>query len=93
MNERKKPRRKVGVYDRPASADRPAYIRIAVYIVAIVLAILSALYAVRAFAAEVIRPLRQDASENMAYESTLRDAAASTPGGSWVLRNCVAIGF
>jgi len=44
MSESNKPARKVGVYDRPAGADRPANVRRVIYIVAVALALIATLY-------------------------------------------------
>jgi hypothetical protein len=44
MNEPNRQPRKVGVYDRPANADRPRHVRRLVYVVAIVMVIISILY-------------------------------------------------
>lgn len=40
MEKLKTPSRKVGVYDRPASADRARYIRAVVYVIAIALGVI-----------------------------------------------------
>ena len=44
MSEPNRQPRKVGVYDRPANADRPRYVRRLVSVVAIVFALISIVY-------------------------------------------------
>jgi hypothetical protein len=44
MEEPKTLRRKVGVYDRPASADRARYIRAVIYVIAIVLGVIGLVF-------------------------------------------------
>ena len=44
MSEQNRRARKVGVYDRPANADRPSYVRRLVYVLPIAIAVIGILY-------------------------------------------------